>query len=62
MQLGVSSFAFGWAVGTPAPDGAPAFAADSLLDFAVAHAAPVIQFGDNRPLHALSDETPARLA
>jgi sugar phosphate isomerase/epimerase len=31
------------------------FTSDTLLDFAVAHRVPVIQFGDNLPLHTLSD-------
>jgi len=50
MRIGVSSFAFGWAVGAPASPDASAFSADTLLDFAVAHQVPVIQFGDNVPL------------
>ncbi len=55
MQLGLSSFAFGWAVGTSAAPALVPFTADTLLDFAVAHRVPVIQFGDNLPLHALDD-------
>jgi 3-oxoisoapionate decarboxylase len=62
MQLGVSSFAFGWAVATPAPPARKAFTADSLLDFAIAHRVPVIQFGDNLPLHSLDDEALDKLA
>ncbi|MDO8542051.1 MAG: TIM barrel protein [Opitutaceae bacterium] len=60
MQLGVSSFAFGWAVAAGSPPAPAAFTADTLLDFAVAHRVPVIQFGDNLPLHALADNELAR--
>jgi sugar phosphate isomerase/epimerase len=62
LQVGVSSFAFGWAIGAPASATRPAFTADTLLDFAVAQRVPVIQFGDNLPLHALSDEALDRFA
>lgn len=51
MQLGLSSFAFGWAIAT---HGSASFTADTLLDFAVAHEVPVIQFGDNLPLHSFA--------
>lgn len=51
MQLGLSSFAFGWAI---AAHGSASFTADTLLDFAVAHKVPVIQFGDNLPLHSFT--------
>jgi sugar phosphate isomerase/epimerase len=47
MQLGVSSYAFGWAVNEGQ------FTPDSLLDFAIAHQVPVIQFGDHLPLHRM---------
>ncbi|MDO8544387.1 MAG: TIM barrel protein [Opitutaceae bacterium] len=62
MQLGISSFAFGWAVGTPAPLAPVAFTTETLLDFAVAHRVSVIQFGDNLPLHALTEEALDRFA
>lgn len=55
MRIGISSFAFGWAVGTAAAPAATPFTADSLLDFAIAQRVPAIQFGDNLPLHAMSD-------
>ena len=54
MQPGISSFAFGWAVGTRGSPLARPFTAETLLDFAVAHRVPVIQFGANLPLHALT--------
>jgi len=47
MKAGVSSYAFGWAVN------AGEFTPEALLDFAVAQRVPVIQFGDNLPLHRL---------
>ena len=53
MQLGVSSYAFGWAVSTSSPPAPHVFDADALLAFAARHRVPVIQFGDNLPLHAL---------
>lgn len=55
LSLGLSSFAFGWAVGAPASPTRPAFTADTLLDFAIAHQVPIIQFGDHLPLHTLTD-------
>lgn len=56
LRPGVSSYAFGWAVGAPPAPQRPPFTPDTLLDFAVAHAVPVIQFGDHVPLHTLSDD------
>lgn len=50
MQPGISSFAFGWAAGAPAPH---TFTTGALIDFALRHHVPVIQFGDNLPLHNL---------
>jgi sugar phosphate isomerase/epimerase len=47
MKLGVSSYAFGWAVNEGQ------FTPDSLLDFAIAHQVPVIQLGDHLPLHRM---------
>lgn len=54
MRLGVSSYAFGWAVGAPPAPTRSGFTPDTLLDFAVAQHVPVIQFGDHVPLHQLS--------
>lgn len=54
LQPGISSFAFGWAVGTTAASSSRPFTADALLDFAIAQRVPVMQFGDNLPLHALA--------
>lgn len=56
MKLGISSYAFGWAVN------AGEFTPDALLDFAVAHDVSVIQFGDHVPLHRLEPTALDRLA
>ena len=44
---GVGSFAFGWAI----VHRRPRFDEQSLFEFASRHALPVIQVGDNLPLH-----------
>jgi sugar phosphate isomerase/epimerase len=54
MRLGVSSYAFGWAVAA-GPAAPRPFTPDTLLGFAVAQRVPVIQFGDHVPLHLLGD-------
>lgn len=56
MEIGISSFAFGWAVGTPLQRSPRPFGTGHLLDFAIAQRVPVIQFGDNLPLHVLKDD------
>lgn len=62
MRLGISSFAFGWAVGNPPPPPQPPFSEESLLDFAIAHQVPVIQCGDHLPLHRRTREELAAFA
>lgn len=59
MQLGISSYAFGWAVGVPEYPPPSPFSEHDLLEFARAFGLPVIQFGDHVPLHTFE---PARLA
>lgn len=56
MKPGVSSYAFGWAVN------AGKFTPDRLLDFAIEHQLPVIQFGDHVPLDQLEAAELDRLA
>jgi sugar phosphate isomerase/epimerase len=56
MKPGVSSYAFGWAVN------AGRFTPDRLLDFALEHQLPVVQFGDHVPLHLLQAAELDRLA
>lgn len=57
MQLGISSFTFGWAVGVSGFE-APAapMGAFDLLDKARELGVSLVQFGDNLPLHDLRDE------
>jgi len=56
MKPGVSSYAFGWAVN------AGEFTPDQLLDFAIQHRLPVVQFGDHVPLHEYEPAVLDRLA
>ncbi len=56
MKLGISSYAFGWAVSTGV------FTPETLVDFAIAHRVPVIQFGDHVPLHRLEPMALEQLA
>src|SRR5687768_12742905 len=49
MQLGVSSYAFGWAVGVPGHPPPRPFNEHDLLEFARAFELSVIQFGDHMP-------------
>jgi 3-oxoisoapionate decarboxylase len=62
MKPGISSFAFGWAARTPSPPAARSFSEANLLGFALTHRLPLIQFGDNLPLHALEADRLVRLA
>lgn len=59
MQLGISTYTYGWAVGTPGnrPEKAPD--EQTLLDRAKAFGVSLVQFGDNWPLH---ERTTAQLA
>lgn len=54
MRPGISSFAFGWAIGSPSTPAPQAFGVDALLDFAIQYGIRVIQIGDNLPLHVLT--------
>lgn len=58
MRLGVSSYAFGWAVGVPGREPVAPFTERQLLAFARAHGLGVVQIGDHIPLHTFE---PARL-
>ncbi len=56
MRLGISSFAYGWAVGIPGyPPPRPLSAVD-LVERAAALGLDLVQFGDNLPLHALPEQ------
>lgn len=55
MQLGVSSYAFGWAVGVNGQTAGPPFTELDLVNFARAHGLGIIQFGDHIPLPDFDD-------
>jgi sugar phosphate isomerase/epimerase len=51
MQLGISSYAFGWALGVAGHPPPSPFNEHDLLDFARTSGLRVVQFGDHVPLH-----------
>lgn len=55
MHLGISTYTYGWAIGTP--EQRPSQPPDELdlLDRAVQAGVKLVQFGDNWPLHELSE-------
>ena len=57
MEIGISSFAFGWAVSR----GAPPMDETGVLEFARRHRLRVMQLGDNLPVHTLNAERRAAL-
>jgi sugar phosphate isomerase/epimerase len=61
MQLGVSSYAFGWAVGVAGHLPPVPFDELALLAFARTHHLGLVQFGDHIPLHAFDAARLARL-
>ena len=62
MQLGVSSFAFGWAVGVPDHPLPRAMDAFDVIRFAREQGLGLVQFGDHLPLHTLDNAALAQLA
>lgn len=56
MQLGISTYTFGWAFGIPGDSPAHLLNEQDLLDKAAQMGLLLVQFGDNLPLHTLSDE------
>ena len=56
MQLGVSTYTFPWAVGVPGQIPAQPMSALTLLRYAANREIGAVQFGDNLPLHTLSDD------
>ena len=56
MQLGISSYTFPWAVGNEDYKPTGALTAFSLLDYAIENEIRFLQFGDNLPLHLLSEQ------
>lgn len=61
MQLGVSSYAFGWAVGVAGFPPAQPFTEDDLLAFARGHDLRLVQVGDHVPLYTFDAPRRARL-
>jgi 3-oxoisoapionate decarboxylase len=61
MQLGVSSYAFGWAVGLPGHIPEKPFNELDLLAFARAQQLRLVQFGDHLPIHEFDESRLARL-
>lgn len=57
MEIGVSSFAFGWAV----TGGVPPMNEMDLLEFTRLHQLRVLQLGDNLPAHAMTHDKRAAL-
>ncbi len=51
MQLGISSFTFGWAVGVAGHPPPRPLDEHALIDYAQAHGTSRLQIGDNLPLH-----------
>ena len=62
MQLGLSSYTFGWAVGVPGQRPARPLDEDGLLDQCREHGVKLLQIGDNLPLHDLTTTRLTRLA
>jgi len=56
MQFGISTYTFGWAIGTPGNPPPQPFGELALLGRAEQFGVKLVQFGDNLPLHELSDE------
>ena len=56
MQLGISTYTYGWAVGVPGDRPENPLDEQQLLDRAKAFNVRLVQFGDNLPLHELSRE------
>ena len=62
MELGLSSYTFGWAVGVPGYTPTKPLDEHGLLDKCHAHGVKLLQIGDNLPLHTFDDVRLVRLA
>ena len=62
MQLGLSSYTFGWAVGVPGHAPPRPLDEQGLLDQCAAHGVKLLQVGDNLPLHTFDDARLNRFA
>ena len=56
MQLGISTYTYGWAVGVPGDRPENPLDEQRLLDRAIAFGLRLVQIGDNLPVHELSNE------
>ena len=55
MQLGISTYTYGWSFGTPGNRPALPMDEQALLDRAAQFGVRLVQFGDNLPLHELEN-------
>lgn len=62
MQLGISTYTYGWGIGVPGKTPARPLTELDLLDQARAFGLRLVQFGDNLPLHELPEEQLQALA
>src|SRR5262245_48866372 len=62
MELGLSSYSYGWAVGVPGHPPPRPMTEDDLLDCVRGFDLKLLQIGDNLPLHTFSAERLDRLA
>ena len=62
MELGISSYTYGWAVGTPGYPPPQPLDEHGLLDKAREHGVKLLQIGDNLPLHTFNAARLNRLA
>ncbi|MBD0258148.1 MAG: sugar phosphate isomerase/epimerase, partial [Cytophagales bacterium] len=53
MQLGISTYTYPWAVGVPGSEPPVPLTAPDLIARAGEHGIPIVQVGDNLPLHTL---------
>lgn len=62
MELGISSYTYGWAVGVRGHDPAQPMDEHALLDKVREHGVKLLQIGDNLPLHTFDETRLNRLA
>lgn len=56
MELGISTYTYGWAIGVPGNEPVAPMDEQRLLDKAVEYGLSLVQFGDNLPVHTLPEE------
>jgi sugar phosphate isomerase/epimerase len=62
MELGISSYTYGWAVGVPGYDPVQPLDEQKLIDLCLSHGVKVLQVCDNLPLQALARDRRERFA